>query len=270
MTWARPAGRPPRRLSFDRDPLAYDRARPPYPQAVFDVLVREFGLGPGCRVLEIGAGTGQATGELVARGAEVVAVEPAPGMAALLAGKFPPDRVRIVPTEFEHTPLPAGGFDLIVSATAFHWLDLPIALPKIRELLSGRGGLAVWWTVFGDPQRPTPFRSAVDELYARWLPGERRGRNHLPGPLRVRSWSAELRRGDLFGPVSVDLIRWTHRLTPAGARLLWGSFPNVNELPDPARRTFLDGVADLVDRHGGVVADPYVTSVYRTRPARSG
>jgi len=68
------ARRSARRLRFDRDPLGYQRARPPYPAEVFEILVREFGLGPGCRVLEIGAGTGQATGELLARGADVVAV----------------------------------------------------------------------------------------------------------------------------------------------------------------------------------------------------
>ncbi len=128
----------------------------------------------------------------------------------------------------------------------------------------------MWWTVFGDPQRPTPFRSALDRLYARWLPAEARGPGHVPGPLRVASWSAELRRGGHFGPVTVDLIRWTHRLTPSGARLLWASFPNVDELPPDHRRAFLDGVAALVEEHGGVVDDPYVTSVYRTRPASAG
>jgi SAM-dependent methyltransferase len=261
----------PRRRSFDRDPHGYDRARPPYPPEVFDILAAEFGLGPGCRVLEIGPGSGQATAELLARGAEVVAVEPGRGLASVLAGRLPdgrlPDgRLRIVPADFEHAAVPPGPYHLVVSATAFHWLDLTVALPKIARLVSDRGGLAVWWTVFGDPERRTAFRSAVDQLYARWLPGERRGPGHVPGPLRVESWSAELRRGGLFGPVSVDLIRWTHRLTPTGARLLWGSFPNVNELPPAAREIFLDSIADLVDRHGGVVDDPYVTSVYRTRP----
>jgi SAM-dependent methyltransferase len=257
-----------RRRSFDRDPGWYDRARPPYPPEVFELLARGFGLGPGCRVLEIRPGSGQATAELLARGAEVVAVEPGQGLAEVLAERLPDERLRIVPADFEDAAVPPGRYDLVVSATAFHWLDLTTALPKIARLLSGRGGLAVWWTVFGDPERRTPFRSAVDQLYARWLPEERRGPGHVPGPLRVDSWSAELRRGGLFGPVTVDLIRWTHRLTATGARLLWGSFPNVNELPVSARRQFLDGVAELVGQHGGTVDDPYVTSVYRTRPVR--
>ncbi|HEY8453503.1 MAG: methyltransferase domain-containing protein [Micromonosporaceae bacterium] len=68
----------------------------------------------------------------------------------------------MVQADFETAPLPPGPYDPVVSATAFHWLDPAAALPKIAGVLDGRGGLVVWWTVFGDPQRPTPFRSALD------------------------------------------------------------------------------------------------------------
>jgi len=46
-----------------------------------------------------------------------------------------------------------------------------------------------------------------------------------------------------------------------------GAFPNVNELPPPVRAEFLDAIADLVQREGGVVTDPYVTVVYTARRA---
>lgn len=78
--------------SFDTVADEYDAARPTYPGAVFDAL------GPlgGRRVLDVGAGTGIATRELVARGADVVAVEPGgevlrrarartPGLVAVIA-----------------------------------------------------------------------------------------------------------------------------------------------------------------------------------------
>lgn len=253
---------------FDRDPWLYQRARPPYPAELYDLLTDECGLAPGCRVLEIGAGTGQATAELLARGAEVVAVEPGRGLAGLLAERLSAqpggDRLTIVEADFEDAAVPPGPYPVVVSATAFHWVDPAVALPKIASLLPPDGTLAVWWTVFGDPDRPTAFRTALDACYARYLPHERRDRT--PGPLRVGSWTDELRRGEWFGPVAVDLLRWTQRLTPQVARRLWASFPSVGELPPATRAAFLDSLARLVEDSGGVVDDPRVTVLYRARP----
>ncbi len=252
-----------RKRFFDRDPEAYHRARPPYPPQVYEILGRECGLSAGGRVLELGAGTGQATGELLARGAEVVAVEPGAGLARVLQKRYADARLAVVTADFERAEVPPGPYDLAVSATAFHWLDPAVALPKLAGLLAPRGTLAVWWTVFGDPERPCGFRRALDGVYARHLPHERRG--DRPGPLRIESWSGELRGGGWFGPVTVDVIRWRQQLTAGSARALWSSFPNVGELPLPRRRAFLDDLCQVVEERGGVVADPRVTVLYRTR-----
>lgn len=65
-----------RRMSFNARADEYRLARPPYPERLYEILAKRCGLGAGTRVLEIGPGTGQATRELLARGASVVAVEP--------------------------------------------------------------------------------------------------------------------------------------------------------------------------------------------------
>ena len=49
------------RLVFGEVAEQYDRSRPSYPDAMVDDLVELAGLGPGCRALEVGAGTGKAT-----------------------------------------------------------------------------------------------------------------------------------------------------------------------------------------------------------------
>jgi hypothetical protein len=70
-----------RRVSFDGRTDEYRLARPAYPVRVYQVLTDRCGLGPGARLLEIGPGTGQATRELLARGADVLAVEPGARLA---------------------------------------------------------------------------------------------------------------------------------------------------------------------------------------------
>jgi SAM-dependent methyltransferase len=263
-----------RRRSFDRHADTYRGARPAYPAAVYDLLATTCGLASGCRVLEIGAGTGQATRDLLARGASVVALEPGAALAAHLVTDLPGPALYVVHSDLEAVELPDACVDLAVAATSFHWLRPEVALPLLARVLRPHGWLAVWWTVFGDPERRTTFRQALDRVYARRLPHERRGPTTVPGPLRTGSWTAELERGGWFEVVRVELLRWEHQLTPDAARALFGSFPNVNELAAAERADFLDAVAGLVDRSGGVVADPYVTAVYLARRrfggARSG
>lgn len=257
-----------RRTVFDQQAEAYAEARPAYPEQVYARLA-ECGLRSGARVLELGAGTGQVTAHLLARGAEVVAVEPGPRLATVLRRRLPVEALRVVVNDFETASLPAGPYDLAVSATAFHWLDPALALPKLASLLSPQGWLVVWWTVFADPQQPAgAFRVRLDTLYERHLPHEPVPSQRTPGPLRTESWSAELRRGGWFGPVDVDLIRWTHQMTPDSARRLWASFPNVAELEPAQREAFLRELAGIVEELGGTVDDPFVTALYRTQLTR--
>src|SRR5262245_34603767 len=110
-----------RRTSFDAMAERYDAARPSYPEALFrDVLART-----GARsVLEIGAGTGQATLPLARSGCEVLSLEPGPRLAAILRAKaaaFP--GVRVVESRFEawlENPTP---HDVVLAAQSLHWVD---------------------------------------------------------------------------------------------------------------------------------------------------
>jgi SAM-dependent methyltransferase len=255
----------PRRLAFEARADEYRHARPPYPARVYEILTQRCGLGPGTRVPEIGAGTGQATGELLVRGADVLAVEPGPRLAAHLVRDLGGERLRVVVDFIETVPLVDSSVDLVVSATAFHWVQADVALPRLARALRRPGWLAVWWTEFGDVERPTAFRHALDQLYLEYLPDEPRPKAR--GPLNVESWQDDLSQGGWFTRPCVEQIRWENAITPESARRLFGSFPNVNEL-DPARREeFLGAVGGLVRDAGGVVYDPHVTIVYLARPA---
>src|SRR3954469_21118450 len=57
------------------------------------------GVAPGGRVLDVGAGTGALTGELLDRGLDVVAAEPSPEFAAALRERYPQVEVHQAPAE---------------------------------------------------------------------------------------------------------------------------------------------------------------------------
>jgi hypothetical protein len=61
---------------------SYERRRPPYPPEIVAFVVERFGLGPGKTVVDVAAGTGKLTRQLVPTGARVIPVEPLAEMRA--------------------------------------------------------------------------------------------------------------------------------------------------------------------------------------------
>jgi SAM-dependent methyltransferase len=102
-------------------------------------------LTPNSTVLDLAAGTGKFTRQLVSTGARILAVEPVAGMRAKLVDMLP----AIEPLEgtAEAIPLPDGTVDAVTVAQAFHWFRGPVALAEIRRILRPAGGLALVWNV---------------------------------------------------------------------------------------------------------------------------
>ncbi len=252
-----------RRLGFDAVADDYDAARPGYPEALYDDLASVCGLGPRTRVLEVGCGSGQATEDLAERGASVVAVELGPSLAALARRRLPRfDRVDVVTSAFEDWSPPPGRFDLAVSATAFHWLDADAALSKVADALRPGGWIALWWHVYGDPDRPDPFHEAALPLFERWQPAN----HHTSGAhtaLALAERAADLDRSGRFGPVEVRRYPWEGVHTAAELRRLFATYSPTNALPERDRAAFLDELEALAnDEFGGTVTRPYVTILY--------
>jgi SAM-dependent methyltransferase len=113
-------------------------------------------------VLDVGAGTGIASRQLLDKGADVLAVEPDPRMAEIAKAKGIPVEMGT----FENWDPANRNFDLIVFGQSFHWVNPAIALPKIHALLSAGGHLALMWNRLF----PTdPAHSAFAEIYRDYM-----------------------------------------------------------------------------------------------------
>lgn len=77
-------------------------------------IVAESGVGPGDRVLDVGAGDGSLTAPLLASGAKVVAVEAHPGRAAGLRERFG-DELVVVRADAADLRLPRHPFHVVAN-----------------------------------------------------------------------------------------------------------------------------------------------------------
>ena len=256
------------REAFGLDPAGYHAARPAYPELVWQALRERAGLAAGIDVLEIGAGTGLATEPLLlAQPRRLVAVEPDARLAAFLGERLGGPKLEIVVASFEETNLGRSSFDLVASATTFHWLDAPRSLRLIHGLLRPGGAVALWWNVFGDPRRTDAFHNATAHLFAGGAATPSgSGVTKLPYGLDVEARLVDLRTGR-FTPDEPLVLDWTLTLDPPAVRRLYSTYSNVAAMPPDRRDRLLDGLEDVAEREfGGVVTRNMTTALYIARP----
>ncbi|WP_328537396.1 class I SAM-dependent methyltransferase [Streptomyces sp. NBC_00344] len=170
-------------LSSDSGAARYAAARPGYPPALFDAVEemahRAF---RGAYVIDVGAGTGIATGLMRDRGAEVLAVEPGPGMAAQLRTTHPD--IPLVRGEGDALPVASGSADFVTYAQSWHWTEPTRSVPEALRVLRPRGVLALWWN------SPDPAATWATEQEARLcerLPDFRRYSSSPKAPVVINS-----------------------------------------------------------------------------------
>ena len=227
------ADRETRRLSFGSVAEDYDRYRPaPPPQAL------DWVIPPGARaVLDLAAGTGLVTRELIGRAPTVYAVEPDERMRSVLAARCP--QAQVLAGRGEDIPLPGASVDAVTISAAWHWLDPERAVPEITRVLRPGGRLGVLW-VSRDDRVPWV---AEFQAYAREAreadrpPGQGPRRRQVEFPPGTPLSEVEQRSFDYSVPMTKDEL--------AG---LLGTYSGIITLEPEKREEFGRRVRSFLDR----------------------
>ncbi|MEX2235928.1 MAG: class I SAM-dependent methyltransferase [Dehalococcoidia bacterium] len=171
------------RTTFNAAAELYQEARPEYPEALYDELLRLTGLTAGSRLLEVGCATGKATLPLARRGYGVTCVELGPELAAAARRNLAPyPNMTVIEADFETWSPAVAEFDLVFAATAWGWIDPAVRYEKAWQLLKPGGHLAFWNATHVFPEGGDPFFAEIQDVYDEIGEG-------LPG---VTGWSPEV------------------------------------------------------------------------------
>lgn len=248
--------------------MLYDQVRPGYPEELFEDVVFLSGIPAEGRVLEVGCGTGQATLPLARRGYEILCVELGENLAALARDNtagYP--RVEVVTGDFEEIPLPEETFDLLVSATAFHWLDPAVAYPKAARSLKPGGAIALFWNEHVHSDAGGSFFESTQRVYAREAPeifDDTYGGPPRPEDLPDRA--GEIERSGSFGPVVRRSYRWDQAYEAAEYLRVLDTYSGHRSLDAETRARLYGGISRLIEEgYGGRVVKGYQASLYVAR-----
>ncbi|MES1246501.1 MAG: class I SAM-dependent methyltransferase [Actinomycetota bacterium] len=178
------------------------------------------GVRPGERVVDVGAGTGALTRELLARGIDVVAVEPSPEFVETLRQRHPDIDTHLAPAE--QLPFEDGTFDHALAQLVVAFMtDAPAAM---RELARVARSVAICMWGVEEFELFSAINRAATTIHAE---------RSEPGAWRYRTQDELVGLLQPFGEVTTGVIDITasygsfdelwrtleHQVGPAGAWL---------------------------------------------------
>ena len=151
------------RTLFDSVAELYEASRLSYPGEIVEFAVATAGLAVDSEILEVGCGTGQLTEALAGFGFSLSAIDIGRSMIATARHRLDGRAVSFQVVSFEDFAAADGSFDLIVSGTAFHWVDPEVMFRKPARLLRPGGWLALLETI---ERYDDPFAAALKGMWA--------------------------------------------------------------------------------------------------------
>ena len=154
-------------LHFNNNFETYDNVRPGYPKEVYETISKHIKLNKYSNILEIGAGNGIASQEIYNRWSpKLTLLEPGSNLVELLYQKFKSNKdIVIENTTFEEYRSEMF-FDVIFSATAFHWLDIETKYKKAHDVLKKGGLLILYWNNYGIENNE--MENKIQKIYTKY------------------------------------------------------------------------------------------------------
>ena len=235
------------RTTFNTTAHLYAEVRPGYPKELVQDVINLSALTEHSRILEVGCGTGKATRSFAERGYEMVCLDIGADLIAVAREKlreFP--NVSFVEQAFEAWKS-EGMFDLVISATAFHWVDPKVRYLRASEALESGGSLAVFSNQH--VRKDEGFFVETQSLYDRY---------YLPLIADRPTYATSFPGVEAFEDTIKRVYPWTQTYSSEQYIKLLSTYSDHIALPDENRNLLFEGIVNLIEtRYNGQVTKHY-------------
>lgn len=236
---------------FDIDPVNYDLSRPKYPKELYSDVFKECSINSNSQILEIGIGTGQATLPFLESGANVTAVELGKNLASFTAYKYKNyDNFKLMEDDFMTCDFHGQCFNLIFSATAFHWLPTPQKYEKAFDLLNTDGYLVLFWNRPYTKNKSDPSNTASASVYDKYFPV-----NDELKPFENKDLEIMINElnHNKFRTIYSQIYKRVRALTTTEYISLLNTYSDHRTLPYDVRKSFEKDMIKALERIGGFI-----------------
>ena len=155
--------------TFDTVAGKYEKLRPGYTPELYQAIFDYISIDDSSHVVEVGIGGGQATLPILQTGCTLTAVEYGENFSKLCEEKFKAyKKFSVITEKFENVSFPDSGYDLVYSASAFHWVPEEVGYSKVFSMLKKGGAFARFANhPYRDKGNPA-LSDEIDNIYAKY------------------------------------------------------------------------------------------------------
>lgn len=247
----------------------YEIARPGYPSQLYVDIVEYSMIKNDAKILEIGPGPGQATDYFIKKGYTITGLEIGDKQVKYLSAKYADyPNFNAVCTSFEDYNCLNETYNLIFSATAFHWIKPEVGYPKAYNLLKRNGVMAVFWHLASIIEPKTEMLNQIRNIYRKYAPelddyislDEAEDLHNL----RI----SQIQINNLFNNPVSWIYRWDDEYTTERYLRLMNSYSDFHDIDNDKQKAILDSAADYIDSKGGKIIIPQEVRLYMAKKAR--
>ena len=240
--------------TFDTVASKYEKLRPGYVKELYQALFEYISIDANSNVVEVGSGGGQATAPILKTGCQLIAVEYGEQFSALLKDKFKEyPHFSVITGKFEDTEFEENAFDLVFSASAFHWVPEKIGYEKVFSMLKKGGVFARFanhpYRDKGNPALSKEIDDIYDEYYNKFYKKEREAiTEYTEEQAKDRAMIAS-KYG--FTDIRYKLF-YRERIFSAKEYIeLLGTYSDHIAIEEKIRRKFFSKIEETINKHGG-------------------
>ena len=245
--------------TFDTVAPVYEKIRPGYPDELYRMLFSYCPVSSGSHAVEVGIGGGQATLPVLKTGCAVTAVEYGSQFARICREKFQDfPGFCMITGRFEDVRLPDQSFDLVYSASAFHWIPEETGYPEVYRMLKSGGAFARFANhPFRAGDNPDLFE-AINGVYARYYytyyKDKKQPSKYAEYTEKQAAERAKTAEKYGFTDIQHALFRRIRTLSANEYRLLIGTYSDHIAMEKNIREEFFDGIEEAINRYGGFIS----------------
>ncbi|MDN3019074.1 class I SAM-dependent methyltransferase [Paenibacillus sp. BSR1-1] len=244
----------------------YAIARPGYPTELFRDIIDYSKIKNDAKILEIGSGPGQATEYFVKNRYSITGLELGEKQVDYLLEKYSAyQNFNALCTSFENYNGEQETYDLIISATAFHWIKPEVGYPKAYNLLKRNGVMAVFWHLASIIEPKTEMLNQIRNIYRKYAPDlddyisvdEAEDLHNL----RI----SQIQVHHLFNNPVSKIYRWDDEYTTQRYIRLMNSYSDFHDIDKDKQKAIFDSAADYIDSNGGKIVVPQEVRLYMAK-----
>ena len=242
--------------TFDTAVSNYDKMRPGYVDEIYQAIFNYIPIDENSIVAEVGSGSGQATLPILKTGCKLTAVEYGENFSELLKNKFKDfPKFSVVTGKFEEVSLDEGVFDLVFSATAFHWVPEKGGYEKVYRMLKKGGAFARFANRPRNCQNEPELGEEIQALYNEYYNKQHNIKSGTKKWFTEEDAKAISLIPEKYGFTDIKyFLFYRERVFTASEYIkLLGTYSDHIAIEESIRKVFFSKIEDAINRHGGTI-----------------